>query len=394
MIPNTYNDAAFTMSYSYGSADKEYVFSCRGRPFAALVSTNLPTPASSLLDYALVRQLGLKMTDIQCRKFHYAGNKMRILGRVSTAVQCVQNGKICGNFHIKGLVVTDLYPLLDTHCVAGIRMQEKIASLSAPGQDTHDEDEESDEDVFNTSLEDYYPQASLAPAKKPLASPDPALMSSAPGATMTRSSAPCATMTRSSAPCATMTSSSAPGATMTSSSAPSGKMTTSSAPSGKMTPYVTLPLSPAVNRVTDTATILPVKLKLPKVQGLLWETQTKSKDPYRFWLDRCANANEEETFIRSHGDGQPRVIILAEDDYDNPQFLRVGNWDKLGDPARHQAGQVYLAKIRKAEPDRVCKLCNYLLGHNCDLFYPDVVHCKECCTKMQKANKEISQHRQ
>ena len=50
MIPNTYNDAAFTMSYSYDSADKEYVFSCRGRPFVALVSTNLPTPSSSLLD--------------------------------------------------------------------------------------------------------------------------------------------------------------------------------------------------------------------------------------------------------------------------------------------------------------------------------------------------------
>ena len=88
---------------------------------------------------------------------------MRILGRISTAVQCVQNGKICGNFHIKGLVITDLYTLLDTHCVAEIMMLEKIATRSAPAQDTHDEDEaeESDSsDKLNTSIEDYYRTAS------------------------------------------------------------------------------------------------------------------------------------------------------------------------------------------------------------------------------------------
>ena len=110
-----YNDNNFTMMYEYGvrggstlSHDKEYVFACKGRPFAALVSDHFNTPYSTLLDYDLIKKLGLKVTDIQCRKFMFAGHKFRILGRVSTAVQCVQNGRISGNFHIKGLVISNL----------------------------------------------------------------------------------------------------------------------------------------------------------------------------------------------------------------------------------------------------------------------------------------------
>ena len=53
---------------------------------------------------------------------------MRILGRVSSAVQYVQGGRITGSFHVKGLVVTDLNELLDTHCVAGTKMRENIAN--------------------------------------------------------------------------------------------------------------------------------------------------------------------------------------------------------------------------------------------------------------------------
>ena len=120
-------NGVLTTSYTSGTSDKEYVFSCKGRPFAALVSSNLPTPTSTLLDYDFIRKLRIKMTDVQCRKFQFGGHKMRILGRVSSAVQCVQGGRITGSFHIKGLVVTDLYELLDTHCVAGTKMREKIA---------------------------------------------------------------------------------------------------------------------------------------------------------------------------------------------------------------------------------------------------------------------------
>ena len=144
MPANSFNDRVFTTSYSYGLNGKEYVFSCKGRPFAALVSPHLPTPTSSLLDYDLVKKLGLPLVDIQCRKFYFGGHRMRILGRVSTAVQCVKDGRINGNFHIKGLVISDLYQMMDTHCVAGARMQEKLAHLTDIAGS-----EESDEELYN-----------------------------------------------------------------------------------------------------------------------------------------------------------------------------------------------------------------------------------------------------
>ena len=83
-----------------GMLTTSYVFSCKGRPFAALVSPKLLMPAATLLDYDLIRKLGLRMTDVQCRKFNFGGHKMRILGRVSSAVHCVQGGRISGSFHI------------------------------------------------------------------------------------------------------------------------------------------------------------------------------------------------------------------------------------------------------------------------------------------------------
>ena len=68
------------------------------------------------------------MTDLQCRKFSYAGNKLRILGRVSTAVQCLDEGKVSGNYHLKALVVSDLNNVLDTHCVASAKMQQQMTA--------------------------------------------------------------------------------------------------------------------------------------------------------------------------------------------------------------------------------------------------------------------------
>ena len=98
---NNNSNNAFTTRYSYGNKDSEFVFTCKGRPFAVLVSDHIPTPTSTLLDYDLVKSLGLKITDLQCRKFCFAGNKLRILGRVSTAVQCLDQGRVSSNYHIK-----------------------------------------------------------------------------------------------------------------------------------------------------------------------------------------------------------------------------------------------------------------------------------------------------
>ena len=90
-----------TMCYDYANQEKEYVFCVKGRPFPCLVSPHLPTPTASLIDYDLVRDTGLKMSDLQCQKFSYAGYKMRILGKVSLTVQCIHDGVSSGTFHLR-----------------------------------------------------------------------------------------------------------------------------------------------------------------------------------------------------------------------------------------------------------------------------------------------------
>ena len=53
------------------------------------MSPHLPTPSSTLIDYNIVRDLGIKMTDLQYTKFAFAGNKLRILGKVAITVQTI-----------------------------------------------------------------------------------------------------------------------------------------------------------------------------------------------------------------------------------------------------------------------------------------------------------------
>ena len=93
----------------------------------ALISPHIPTPTFTFIDYDFIKKVGLDLTDVQCRPFRYMGHKMRILGQVSTTVQCVQDGKITDNFRINALVAADLYSLLDAHCVVGAKMRERIA---------------------------------------------------------------------------------------------------------------------------------------------------------------------------------------------------------------------------------------------------------------------------
>ena len=72
-------------------------------------------------------------------------------------------------------------------------------------------------------------------------------------------------------------------------------------------------------------------------------------------------------------------------------MIRVGDWGGLADPHEHQIRHVYLAQIRIRSDqyadygysDQMCRYCSYFLGHTCDLYYPAVTHCKECCVKMQ-----------
>ena len=120
------------MFYQYGNEEKEFIFCVKGRPFPCLVSPHLPTPTASLLDYDLVRSLGLKMTDLQCQKFSYAGFKMRILGKISMSVQCIHEGISSGTFHVKANVVLDLAKNIDTECVAGTKMAAQLRGENVP----------------------------------------------------------------------------------------------------------------------------------------------------------------------------------------------------------------------------------------------------------------------
>ena len=115
-----------TLSYHYDDGEEEFIFCVKGKPFPCLVSTNLPTPTSTLVDFGMVRELNLKMSNLQCKRFMFAGHKLRILGTVAMKVQCIMDGSVCGTTHIKADVVQDLSRYLDTECLAGQKMRAQL----------------------------------------------------------------------------------------------------------------------------------------------------------------------------------------------------------------------------------------------------------------------------
>ena len=124
-----------TMCYDNYPDLKEFVFSCKGRPFAMLSSQQIPVPTLSLIDFDLAQDLGMKLKDIQCSKFTFAGSKLRILGKISQTIQCVKDGKLQGNVHIKANVVEDLKKTFDTHSIAGEKMTKLLFSSEAAVED-------------------------------------------------------------------------------------------------------------------------------------------------------------------------------------------------------------------------------------------------------------------
>ena len=98
------------------NGEKEFIVSCKGRPFTILTAPQIPTPSVTYVDYKLIRDLNLQMSDMQCRKLVY---KLRILGKVSTSAQCIVNGVPLGNIQFKAHVVEDLKMVFDTHSIAG-----------------------------------------------------------------------------------------------------------------------------------------------------------------------------------------------------------------------------------------------------------------------------------
>ena len=120
-----------TTSYNYGNNDKEFVLCSRGRPFVTLISPNSPTPTSTLIDFNLVKDLALKISDLQCKKFYFGGEQLRVLGTISTTVQCIQDGFVCGSFQFRANVIEDLKQHFGVHSIAGVKLSKMLQPSSA-----------------------------------------------------------------------------------------------------------------------------------------------------------------------------------------------------------------------------------------------------------------------
>ena len=116
-----------TMCYDNPDHHREFVFSIKGRPFSMLSSPKLSVPSSSLIDFNLVSDLGLKMTDLQCSKFTFGGQRFRILGKISQTVQTITDGVISGTVHLRASVVEGLRSVFDSHSIAGQKFTDLLS---------------------------------------------------------------------------------------------------------------------------------------------------------------------------------------------------------------------------------------------------------------------------
>ena len=136
----TSSSAYVTLCYDNYPDQREFVFSMKGRPFSMLSSQKLSVPSTSLIDFNLVHELGLKMTDLQCSKFSFGGQKFRILGKISQTVQTITNGVISGTVHMRASVVEGLRSVFDSHSIAGKKFSEmllkKISDADPPASPT------------------------------------------------------------------------------------------------------------------------------------------------------------------------------------------------------------------------------------------------------------------
>ena len=115
-MASTNLDHVSATAYNLGRCgDKEFIVACKGRPYSILTAANFPIPPVTYVDYNLIRDLNLRMSDLQCTKLFYGGQKLRILGKISTTVQCIVDGSPMGHMHFKAHVVEDLKSRFDTH---------------------------------------------------------------------------------------------------------------------------------------------------------------------------------------------------------------------------------------------------------------------------------------
>ena len=127
------------------NGDAEYIVACKGRPFSILTSPQLPTPTVNYVDYGLIRELNLKITDLQCSRLFYGGEKLRVLGKVATSVQCIVDGSPFGNIYFKAHVVEDLKKMFNTHGIASEKLRKRFTGptkqvFNEPTDDTSDDE--------------------------------------------------------------------------------------------------------------------------------------------------------------------------------------------------------------------------------------------------------------
>ena len=171
-----------TLCNRYPNLEKEHVFCCKGRPFGCLTSPHIPTPTSTLVDYNLVKDLGLKMYDLQYQKFSYCGQKLRILGKVSVSVQTIHDGLASGSFHFRANVILDLNKAVDCEAVAGVKLSSRLENTSRCATSSDDDDDSSPSTPMSSkSSSKATPSANARPSATPSTKARPSAISSPPG---------------------------------------------------------------------------------------------------------------------------------------------------------------------------------------------------------------------
>ena len=177
--------------------DREYVVACKGRPFTILAPTSLPTPPISYVDHKLVTELKLRMSDLQCSRLHYGSKKLRILGKISTSVQCIEEGRTSGNMHFKALVIENLSDHFDVHSIAGIKLNQILTYQSQEQSSSSSESSSENDEPTKTprKKKKKIPNPSVTPLSTPSNSPSRNYKN--PSMNQIHGSSPSSTMTNS-----------------------------------------------------------------------------------------------------------------------------------------------------------------------------------------------------
>ena len=99
--------------------ESRHIFVCRKYPFEMLKSPNFPASNETLIDEDFVHKVQLAQTNITCENYRYAGQNLRIVGKISTTVQAVANGVPVGNMQLKATVVRNLKSHFLTEALPG-----------------------------------------------------------------------------------------------------------------------------------------------------------------------------------------------------------------------------------------------------------------------------------